>query len=84
MPRKAGKPSLVIPMTREELTAVHALARARGFKYTNDFIRSLITENAKQKPSMDVTFDVDRGGYRERASDPADSPDASIGIALAA
>jgi hypothetical protein len=84
MPRKTGKPSLVIPMNRDELDAVHALARARGFKYTNDFVRWLITENAKQKPSMDISFDVDRGGYRERATDAGDDSTQSATFAIAA
>jgi hypothetical protein len=70
MPPK-GYTFLTINTLPEELQAVNELARARGFRFTSDYQRYLITEDAKSH-GHNIDFDVDRGGYHPRKSDTQD------------
>ena len=43
----------------EEVVKVHHVAKKKGYKFTSDYIRYLIENDAGEK-----IFDVDRGGNR--------------------
>lgn len=56
--------TIPLNVSEKERDRVHALARARGFAITSDYIRSLIEADAKAQ-GEDFKFEVNRGGYRE-------------------
>lgn len=80
MPRKLGQTALTIPMSKAELDLVHRIARKRKVKITSDYVRQLIEADAK-KVGVDLTFEVDRGGYRERSTDNDADTESSLQIA---
>lgn len=49
--------------TPKERESLHALARARGFPITSDYLRKLILEDA-ERHNFPINFEVDRGGDR--------------------
>jgi hypothetical protein len=68
MARKAGQKGLTVLMSEGELTAVHGLARNRGFKITADYVRALIEADAVTQ-QVALKFEVDRGGNRRVIDD---------------
>ena len=71
MPRKQGQTGLQIPMSKAELEFVNSFARKRGKKITSDYVRALIEADMAAHGEA-FTFEVDRGGFRER-KETADS-----------
>lgn len=63
--KNSGKAAIRIVVTEAERDQVAALAKQRGYGFTSDYIRALIEADA-QAHGETFSFEVDRGGYRER------------------
>lgn len=61
--KKTKDSAVVINVSGDEREKVNELARKRGYKITSDYLRMLISEDAK-KHNLNVDFDVNRGGWR--------------------